>query len=67
MARFRTEYPLDPNCPSVRYFNEDMVPTLQMWGAPVEDFRRDFEKSHSAECSRCHEFGLNNVDVTEED
>ena len=58
--------PLDPDCPDVREQHDSWSndPMMTMSGC-FSEFWEDFENSHRADCQRCKEFGVANIDIVD--
>jgi hypothetical protein len=61
----RYHAPLDPNCPEVAEFEENLFddPMTDAMGAPTDDIMEDFERRHRVTCPRCQEYGAANIEV----
>ena len=61
----RYHAPLDPECPKVRSFTDDLFgdPMTHAMGAPTDDIMFGFERSHRRTCKRCQEYGCANIEV----
>ena len=56
--------PLDPNCPEVQDFH------LRFWDDPItqtcgcaDEIVEAWENKHRRNCSRCQDYGMENIDV----
>ncbi len=56
MPKHREHSPLDPNCPVVKAFKEQM---LGYWS----DSYKDFERKHRLQCDRCQEYDADNIEL----
>lgn len=62
MPRFHA--PVDPDCPVVSKFNEQLNnPEDHIVGAPYDDVVQSFENKHRSSCERCIEYGCANIEV----
>jgi hypothetical protein len=57
--------PLDPACPNVADFYENVLDDPMVAYASIgEELTADFEAKHRSNCTRCQEFGAANIDVS---
>ena len=62
---FRYDYPLDPDCPEVKEYEDSMDDPYAEMAGEGEDTRTVYGNSHRKTCKRCQEYGAANVDVDE--
>jgi hypothetical protein len=56
-------FPLDPECPTVLVFYEELSDPILLSSGCSAEFKRDFTAAHRAECKRCQEYGAANCEV----
>ncbi len=59
----RVNYPVDPECPEVSSYTEQLLGDPMSEYAPVDEILESFNKRHARECKRCQEYGAANAEV----
>jgi hypothetical protein len=55
--------PLDPSCPKVKDFTEGLFNDPMSRYAPLDEIMDAWEAKHRGKCTRCQEYGAENIDV----
>lgn len=65
MPAFKMHAPVDPSCPKVKKFRQELNddPMTEAMGAPVGDITEGWERKHITGCKRCREYGCANIEV----
>jgi len=61
----RWRYPLDPECPEVKEFQESLGNSPDIPSDVISDLVKDFEFTHRNKCKRCRSYGVANVYISD--
>lgn len=60
---FNYNYPLDPECPDIISYNLEYGDPIMNESGCFDEFYATFSGKHRADCKRCQEYGVANIEV----